>query len=70
MSEELEMLSYMKRIDGNLSREQNQRYYELEKALDKIDKIKKVIHNWGAGKYGFSGGANALHLKDIKNIKC
>ena len=33
MSKELEMLKYMKRIDGNLSREQNQRYAELENAL-------------------------------------
>ena len=45
MSKELEMLKYMKRIDGNLSREQNQRYAELEKALKRHEAMKVLISN-------------------------
>lgn len=33
MSKELELLKQIKRFDGNMSREQNQRYAELEEAL-------------------------------------
>ena len=44
MSKELEMLKYMKRIDGNLSREQNQRYYEIEKALKRNEPMKPIRH--------------------------
>ena len=40
MSKELELLKQIRRVDGNMSREQNQRYAELEKALTPLRLMK------------------------------
>lgn len=37
----LERLKQIRKVDGNLSREQNQRYYELEKEIEKIEETNK-----------------------------
>lgn len=41
MSKELEILKQIKRVDGNMSREQNQRYAELELLLTKLKTLKR-----------------------------
>ena len=36
-----ETLKQIRRFDGNMSREQNQRYYELETALNELEELKQ-----------------------------
>ena len=36
-----EQLKQIRRFDGNMSREQNQRYYELETALTELEELKR-----------------------------
>ena len=54
----LEILKQIKRFDGNMSREQNQRYAELEEALNELERLKKFKETFEVGDVVYEKDSN------------
>lgn len=71
MSKELELLKQIRRVDGNMSREQNQRYAELEQALTPptADEVCKALCDFTNWEVKYSTETKEFYRK-IENTEC